>query len=171
MPPEEEFEAPSLPITYRPPALLIIGWFIACCVIGVAFYFGFHVALEAPMWVQYLVGFQVTAALSAGILQARVFITFTEEGVITRSLSQHRYNWDDLESWSQQGSAGNTFLQTSDGKVVGIDRWCLTGSKNQEVYAILESHLGPETKGEDAVRPAFLKFIIENMIPQDDSTS
>ena len=166
-PAEEHSVLPLLPITYRPPLLMTIGWLLACCVIGVAFFFAFHIELEAPFWALCIIDALVFAAFFSGILTTRMFTTFSNEGISLRTFITQEYNWDDLESWTRWGEDGSTYVRTVDGKVFGFDHWSMTESVNLEVYAILENFLGPETKGDDAVRPAFLKFIMENMIPND----
>jgi hypothetical protein len=146
-----------------------MGWFVACTLIGLGFYVTFRIVLGAPTWVQVLIGLLVVAALGSTVAMARAFVTFSDEGITQRSLKTRRYHWPDLEAWTQWGAKGSTFVRTKSGCVFGFNEWCVYGSRNQKVYAILSDRLGPEATGRHAVLPPALARALASVgIERDD---
>jgi hypothetical protein len=154
----------TLPLTIRPPLLATLSWFTATTLIGVAFYFVFHLLLDMPLWALSIVATLVLGAFVSGILIARAFVTFSHKGFTHRFLTTRTYLWSDIKQWTQWGHDGSFFLRTTSDRTILFSHWLVFGNRNQIVYDVLVSHLGAESKGAKAVLPDVARALFGSMI-------
>jgi hypothetical protein len=150
--------------TLRPKVESVVLWFVACTLIGFAFYLVFGVVLESPDWVLTIVFGLMSCAVVSGVATALAFVEFSDEGITQRFLITRKIPWSAMTEWTQWGADGSFYVRTVSGKVFGFSQWCVFGSRNEVVHSLLTRKLGPETKGDNAVFIDITKLLLGSFI-------
>lgn len=158
--------------TFRPRVESVVLWFVACGLIGLAFYIVFGVVLESPDWVLAIVFGLIGCAVISGVATALAFVEFSDDAIKQRFFITRKTPWSEMSEWTQWGADGSFYVRTVSGKVFGFSQWCVFGIRNEVVYSLLARKLGPETKGDNAVSFDITRLLFGSFIlaPSSDET-